>query len=52
MLEIAHFMYSDVPLLELTYEDGKLIKSVELGVRTNIPHVDMILDLPLRSLGL
>lgn len=42
MLEIAHFMYLDVPLLELTYEDGKLIKSVDLGFRTNIPHVDMI----------
>lgn len=52
MLETAHFMYWDTPLLELTYEDGKLIKSVDLGVRTNIPHVDMILDLPLRSLGL
>ena len=52
MLETAHFMYLDTPLLELTYEDGKLIKSVDLGVRTNIPHVDMILDLPLRSLGL
>lgn len=52
MLETAHFMYWDTPLLELTYEDGKLIKSVDLGVRTNIPHVDMILDLPLHSLGL
>lgn len=52
MLEIAHFMYLDVPLLELTYEDGKLIKSVDLGFRTNIPHVDMILELPLRSLEL
>lgn len=52
MLETAHFMYLDTPLLELTYEDGKLIKSVDLGVRTNIPHVDMILELPLRSLGL
>ena len=52
MLETAHFMYLDVPLLELTYEDGKLINSVDLGFRTNIPHVDMILELPLRSLGL
>lgn len=52
MLETAHFMYLDTTLLELTYEDGKLIKSVDLGFRTNIPHVDMILELPLRSLGL
>lgn len=52
MLETAHFMYLDVPLLELTYEDGKLINSVDLGFRTNIPHVDMILELPLHSLGL
>lgn len=52
MLETAHFMYLDTPLLELTYDDGKLIKSVDLGFRTNIPHVDMILDLPLCSLGL
>ena len=34
MLETAHFMYLDTPLLELTYEDGKLIKSVNLGFRT------------------
>ena len=52
MLETAHFMYLDTPLLELTYEDDKLVQSVDLGFRTNIPHVDMILDLPLRSLGL
>lgn len=52
MLETAHFMYLDTPLLELTYADGKLIKSIDLGFRTNIPHVDMILELPLRSLGL
>lgn len=52
MLEVAHFMYLDTPLLELTYDEGKLIKAVDLGFRTNIPHVDMILELPLRSLGL
>lgn len=52
MLETAHFMYLDTPLLELTYENGELIKSIDLGFRTNIPHVDMILELPLRSLGL
>lgn len=52
MLEIAHFMYLDTPLLELTYENGTLVQSVDLGFRTNILHVDMILDLPLRSLSL
>lgn len=52
MLEIAHFMYLDTPLLELTYENGTLVQSVDLGFRTNIPHVDKILELPLRSLGL
>ena len=52
MLETAHFMYLDTPLLELTYENGTLVQSVDLGFRTNIPHVDMILELPLRSLGL